>query len=49
MDDIDNLDETDLKKFRRNIQMIFQDPYESLNPRWTIKDIILEPLNIHNI
>ena len=29
--------------------MIFQDPYESLNPRWTIKDIILEPLNIHNI
>ncbi len=38
-----------LKKFRRNIQMIFQDPYESLNPRWTIKDIILEPLNIHNI
>jgi peptide/nickel transport system ATP-binding protein len=29
--------------------MIFQDPYESLNPRWNIKDIILEPLNIHNI
>ncbi len=29
--------------------MIFQDPYESLNPRWTIEDIILEPLNIHNI
>ena len=29
--------------------MIFQDPYESLNPRWTIKDIIKEPLDIHNI
>ncbi len=49
MDSIDDLNEEELKKFRRNIQMIFQDPYESLNPRWTIKDIILEPLNIHNI
>ena len=49
MDNIDNLNDEELKKFRRNIQMIFQDPYESLNPRWTIKDIILEPLNIHNI
>ena len=49
MENIDNLDDDELKKFRRNIQMIFQDPYESLNPRWTIKDIILEPLNIHNI
>ena len=49
MDNIDNLNDQELKKFRRNIQMIFQDPYESLNPRWTIKDIILEPLNIHNI
>ena len=49
MQSIDDLDDVELKKFRRNIQMIFQDPYESLNPRWTIKDIILEPLNIHNI
>ena len=49
MQNIDNLEDDELKKFRRNIQMIFQDPYESLNPRWTIKDIILEPLNIHNI
>ena len=49
MESIDNLEADELKKFRRNIQMIFQDPYESLNPRWTIKDIILEPLNIHNI
>jgi len=49
MESIDDLDDEELKKFRRNIQMIFQDPYESLNPRWTIKDIILEPLNIHNI
>ena len=49
MESIDNLNEEELKSFRRNIQMIFQDPYESLNPRWNIKDIILEPLNIHNI
>ena len=49
MESIDELEGEELKKFRRNIQMIFQDPYESLNPRWTIKDIILEPLNIHNI
>ena len=49
MESIDELDDQELKNFRRNIQMIFQDPYESLNPRWTIKDIILEPLNIHNI
>ena len=49
MQSIDELEGDEIKKFRRNIQMIFQDPYESLNPRWTIKDIILEPLNIHNI
>ena len=49
MESIDNIDEDGKRTFRRNMQMIFQDPYESLNPRWTIKDIILEPLNIHNI
>ncbi len=49
MDSIDDLDEDGIRVFRRNMQMIFQDPYESLNPRWTIKDIIKEPLDIHNI
>ena len=49
MDSIDELDDEGIRVFRRNIQMIFQDPYESLNPRWTIKDIIKEPLDIHNI
>ena len=49
MESIDDLNEDEIRIFRRNMQMIFQDPYESLNPRWNIKDIILEPLNIHNI
>jgi len=34
----------ELKKFRKNIQMIFQDPYESLNPRFIVHDTVAEPL-----
>ena len=49
LESIDNLDEEQLKDFRRNIQMIFQDPYEAMNPRWTIKDTVREPLLIHNL
>ena len=47
--DLLGLSHSETRPYRKQIQMIFQDPYESLNPRWTIKDIILEPLNIHNI
>ena len=39
----------DLRKMRRHMQMIFQDPYASLNPRMTVGDIIGEPLEVHNI
>jgi peptide/nickel transport system ATP-binding protein len=39
----------ELKGFRRHVQMIFQDPYESLNPRRTIFDTIAEPLTVQGI
>ena len=38
-----------LKAFRRSVQMIFQDPYESLNPRFTVFDTVGEPVIVHNI
>ena len=38
----------DMMKFRRQIQMIFQDPYSSLNGRLKVKDIIAEPIKLHN-
>jgi peptide/nickel transport system ATP-binding protein len=37
------------RKLRERIQMIFQDPYASLNPRWTVQDIVGEPLTEHGI
>jgi peptide/nickel transport system ATP-binding protein len=44
--DITKLPERKLKLFRQKMQMVFQDPYESLNPRMTISDIVAEPLRI---
>jgi oligopeptide transport system ATP-binding protein len=50
-DDVDlvKLKGNDLRKMRRKMQMIFQDPYASLNPRMTISEIIGEPLVVHNV
>jgi len=42
-----SLSKNEMKRYRRHIQMIFQDPYSSLNPRMLVKDIIREPLNIN--
>lgn len=42
-------DKSKLKKLRRNIQIIFQDPFSSLNPKMTVKKIIAEPLEINRI
>lgn len=39
----------ELKEFNRKMQMIFQDPYASLNPRMTVADIIAEGIDIHNL
>jgi oligopeptide/dipeptide ABC transporter ATP-binding protein len=36
-----------LRAVRRDLQIVFQDPYASLNPRWQVNDIVMEPLNIH--
>ncbi|MER7704948.1 dipeptide ABC transporter ATP-binding protein [Kitasatospora sp. NPDC097605] len=46
-EDISKLTGAALKAVRRNIQMVFQDPYTSLNPRMTVGDIIGEPFEIH--
>jgi len=45
--DITHLDDRERKDVRRKIQMVFQDPYESLNPTQTIEDIVTEPLVVH--
>ncbi|RZS46915.1 ABC transporter ATP-binding protein [Sphaerotilus mobilis] len=37
------------RALRRRIQMIFQDPYASLNPRWRVEDIVAEPLRVHGL
>ncbi|SEF56273.1 ABC transporter ATP-binding protein [Lachnospira multipara] len=39
----------DIKEFRKDATMVFQDPYSSLNPRMTVSDIIAEPLDIHKM
>ena len=43
------LNKKDLRDMRKDMQIIFQDPYASLNPRMTVADIVGEPLDIHNL
>lgn len=47
--DITHLTDSARKELRRKIQMVFQDPYESLNPTQTIEEIVTEPLVVHGI
>ena len=47
--DITHLSEQDLRPVRRELQMIFQDPYASLNPRKRVGFIVSEPLEVHRI
>ena len=47
--DVASLSQRELRAARRNMQMVFQDPYSSLNPRMTIGSIIVEPLNVHRV
>ncbi|MEI0602691.1 ABC transporter ATP-binding protein [Brachyspira alvinipulli] len=48
-ENINNFNKEETNRYRRNVQMIFQDPYASMNPRFKIKDVLKEPLYIHNI
>ena len=47
--DLLKLSERDFMKYKRRIQIVFQNPYASLNPRFTVGQILLEPMVIHNI
>ncbi|UTF54775.1 ABC transporter ATP-binding protein [Natronosalvus rutilus] len=48
-EDATGIDGAELKAFRRNVQIIFQDPFESLNPRLTVEKTVREPLKVHGI
>ena len=47
--DLQSLGADDLRRARKNLQMIFQDPFASLNPRFTVFDTLAEPLLVHGI
>jgi oligopeptide transport system ATP-binding protein len=47
--DLTKLNPTEMRVMRKKMQMIFQDPYSSLNPRMTVGDIISEPLRVHSL
>lgn len=43
------MDNEQIRSFRRRVQMVFQDPFQSLNPRFTVEDIVAEPLKVNGI
>jgi len=47
--DITNLSGKELKTFRKEVQIIFQDPFSSLNPRIPVGEAIMEPMKVHNV
>lgn len=47
-EDITTKTDKELRNYRTKVQMVYQDPYTSLNPRMKIMDIVMEPLNIHH-
>ena len=47
--DVSKMNAKQLRDFRKEVQIIFQDPYSSLNPRMTIGNAIMEPMKVHNI
>ena len=47
--DLTKLDSNEMRKMRRHLQMVFQDPYASLNPRMTVGNIVSEPMQIHKL
>src|SRR5258708_38013582 len=47
--DVLSLGKTEMRQLRREMQIVFQDPYASLNPRMKVSDIVAEPLVIHKV
>jgi peptide/nickel transport system ATP-binding protein len=48
-EELTKLGRDDVRRLRRDMQIVFQDPYSSLNPRMTVGDIVGEPLTVHNV
>ena len=48
-EDVTHLEESKIRKYRRNVQMVFQDPYASMNPKFRARDVLEEPLIIHQV